>query len=326
MIEQAGLGEPRRERRRQRDGVAAVEPALQVERLGVEGRGAATGCRRRATTASATATGRRTTPSSSRPAAGCPVRGPPSSSAVTPPAMNSVWLRATAMGPSGVTSHDHRDMGGRIAGARHLGRHVLGAGRQQVVERHHAIGELVAEAADIADREHVGRDQHGELAVIDIADPRGRDQGLGAELAERVAERRRAATGAAAAPRSCRRGSRPGSSARIRQYSAAGCRLRASVCRPSLRSLAAIADTMRSASAKVMRRGAPCVKVSRSSGSEIATASGRKAAARRKIWSIVVSGPDLARSDRDRRESCIASGARCHWRLSGAARHQVSGR
>ena len=58
-------------------------------------------------------------------------------------------------------------------------------GREQIVERHHAVGQVGAKAADIADRKHVGRNPHGELAVIDAPDMAASDERLGADARER---------------------------------------------------------------------------------------------------------------------------------------------
>ena len=42
-----------------------------------------------------------------------------------------------------------------------IGSTLLGV--EQIVERHDAVGQVFAEAADIADRKHLGRDAHGEI-------------------------------------------------------------------------------------------------------------------------------------------------------------------
>jgi hypothetical protein len=58
-------------------------------------------------------------------------------------------------------------------------------GREQVVERHHAVGQLRAEAAHIADGKHFGGHAHAELAVLEIADAAAGDQRLGADAGKR---------------------------------------------------------------------------------------------------------------------------------------------
>ena len=78
-----------------------------------------------------------------------------------------------------------RHVRGRVAGAGEFRERLARVAGHQVVERHHAVGEAFAEAADIADREHIGGDLHRQIAVIDVADPRGGDDGLGAHLVER---------------------------------------------------------------------------------------------------------------------------------------------
>ena len=57
--------------------------------------------------------------------------------------------------------------------------------REQIVERHDAVGQVGAKTADIADRKHVGGDAHGEVTMIDAADMAAGDQRLGADARER---------------------------------------------------------------------------------------------------------------------------------------------
>ena len=56
---------------------------------------------------------------------------------------------------------------------------------QQIVERHHAVGQVFSEAADVADGEYVGGDGHGELAMIERADTAAGDQCFGADARQR---------------------------------------------------------------------------------------------------------------------------------------------
>ena len=58
-------------------------------------------------------------------------------------------------------------------------------GGEQIVERHDAVGQVGAKAADIADRKHVGRNAHGELTMIEAADMAAGDQRLGADPLQR---------------------------------------------------------------------------------------------------------------------------------------------
>ena len=90
---------------------------------------------------------------------------PPSSSAASPPAISSAWLRAT--GDEAVrrdVQGHHRDMGRRIALALELGGGSVGSPVQQVVERDDAVRQAGAEAADVADREQLRRHLHREFA------------------------------------------------------------------------------------------------------------------------------------------------------------------
>jgi hypothetical protein len=58
-------------------------------------------------------------------------------------------------------------------------------GREQIVERHHAVRQVGAEAAHVADGEHFRGHAHAERAVLEIADAPAGDQRLGADAGER---------------------------------------------------------------------------------------------------------------------------------------------
>lgn len=81
---------------------------------------------------------------------------------------------------------DHRHMGGRVHRALDFVEGVELFGGEQIVEPHHPVRQVVAEAADVADREDVGRDMHRQFAQIDVADPSAGDQGLGPDQRQRV--------------------------------------------------------------------------------------------------------------------------------------------
>ena len=57
--------------------------------------------------------------------------------------------------------------------------------REQVIERHNAVGKGGAKAADIADREHFRGDMSGELTLLETAAATARDQRLGADPRQR---------------------------------------------------------------------------------------------------------------------------------------------
>ena len=125
------------------DGVAAVEAALHGRRSRRRRRDAATACRRPEATASAPSTGRRTRSWRSRRACRRPARGRLRAGRRAPPAISSAWLRATGIGPSGVTS---QVTSATCAAGLPVARRLGGAARpwrrgHQVVERDHAVGE-----------------------------------------------------------------------------------------------------------------------------------------------------------------------------------------
>ena len=106
----------------------------------------------------------------------------------SPPASSSRWLRATGtMPPLADIEGDERDMRRGIvlpfAVERRDRVELLGA--EQIVERHHAVGQIFAEAAHIADRKHFRSDAHRELAMIEAADTPASDQRLGADARQR---------------------------------------------------------------------------------------------------------------------------------------------
>ena len=56
---------------------------------------------------------------------------------------------------------------------------------EDVVERHHAVRQVLAEAAQEADGERLGRDVHCKVAMHDVADPLAADQRARRHAAER---------------------------------------------------------------------------------------------------------------------------------------------
>ena len=59
------------------------------------------------------------------------------------------------------------DMGGGIARPRRRLEEFGGAAVDTVVERHHAVGQILAETADVADRKQLGRHLHGDFGLRD---------------------------------------------------------------------------------------------------------------------------------------------------------------
>ena len=80
---------------------------------------------------------------------------------------------------------DRRDVGGGIAPAVVSLRWLSNFRRQQVGERHHAVRQLLAEAAYVANGKHVGSDVHGALSVVERADVIAGDDCLSADTGER---------------------------------------------------------------------------------------------------------------------------------------------
>ena len=76
---------------------------------------------------------------------------------------------------------DDGDVGGGIARPRRWLVEIHRRGVGTVVERHHAVGQVVAEAADVADRKQLGRHLHGDLGLRIGPGTRGRDDRLGAD-------------------------------------------------------------------------------------------------------------------------------------------------
>jgi hypothetical protein len=75
---------------------------------------------------------------------------------------------------------DHGKMRGGITVAGEQRDQIELLDREQVVERHDAVVTIFAEAAHIADWQHVCRNTGGETAMFEIADPPAGDQRLGA--------------------------------------------------------------------------------------------------------------------------------------------------
>ena len=144
---------------------------------GIERRDAATAFRRPAARAAASSArpANELTAQQPRMAASCCDAGLRAATA-SPPAISSAWLRATGTRPSGVTSQVTTATWAAGLPSRSIG--GGGIDRCRAVSRSSngitPSGRLGAEAADVADREELGRDLHGELAVIDVADARRR--------------------------------------------------------------------------------------------------------------------------------------------------------
>ena len=78
---------------------------------------------------------------------------------------------------------DQRDVIGRLALA--LDRRRLVVALEDIVERHDAVRQVLAEAAQEADGEGLGRDVHREIAMHDVADALAADQRARRDAAER---------------------------------------------------------------------------------------------------------------------------------------------
>ena len=151
---------PRHQRARQHDGVAAIVAALLGERRGIERlvqrqRSAGQQPRQQVSASPRTSWWCIRRGSSRHP----PVR--PSSTTARPPAISSMWLRATAI------SHRRSRRRSRPRHGRPDCRRVdrgSGSSRGAAAIRSSSgitpSGRFVAEAADIADRENLGRDVH----------------------------------------------------------------------------------------------------------------------------------------------------------------------
>ena len=85
----------------------------------------------------------------------------------------------------GDVESDGGDMRGGRARPRRARLRSRRVGGEHVVERHHAVGQIAAEGADMADRKQLGRGQHGGLGLLLGADARAGDDGLGADAAQR---------------------------------------------------------------------------------------------------------------------------------------------
>ncbi len=121
-------------------------------------------------------TAERMAPSSARPV---------SRQTARPAAISWLWLRATATGPSAVTSKvTTATCGGRMARPRRRVGEFLAAGKAGV-ERHDAVRQLAPETADVADGEELDRGFDRHVGGAGVADARGGDDRLGADLAER---------------------------------------------------------------------------------------------------------------------------------------------
>ncbi|MGX1061852.1 hypothetical protein AB7M39_001217 [Bradyrhizobium diazoefficiens] len=76
---------------------------------------------------------------------------------------------------------DHR----RLAAVLDHGARGAGRAGQDLVERGHAFGQVGAEAADMADRERLGRSVHREVGIADAVDPAHGDDGARGGAVER---------------------------------------------------------------------------------------------------------------------------------------------
>ena len=65
----------------------------------------------------------------------------------------------------GDVERDDGDMGGGMARPRRGWQNSVSAAIEHIIERHHAIGQIAAEAADVADRKQLGRHLHGDLGL-----------------------------------------------------------------------------------------------------------------------------------------------------------------
>jgi hypothetical protein len=82
---------------------------------------------------------------------------------------------------------DRRDMGrGAVPMVVRLWRRrIANSGGEQVGERRHAVGQILAEAAHIANGKYVGGDVHGAFGLLESADTVAGDDGLGADPRQR---------------------------------------------------------------------------------------------------------------------------------------------
>ena len=81
---------------------------------------------------------------------------------------------------------DDGDVRGGIAPPLAIGRRSgIDLGCEQILERHHAVRQIIAETAHVTDGKHVRADGHGKLAVIERADAAACDQRLGADPRQR---------------------------------------------------------------------------------------------------------------------------------------------
>ena len=93
------------------------------------------------------------------------------------------WLRATGMMPSAVMSKVTSATWSAASPWRRSP--AASRGCKNILDRHHAVGQLLAEAAQEADRERLGRDVHCEVAMIDVADALAADQRARRDAAQR---------------------------------------------------------------------------------------------------------------------------------------------
>ncbi len=253
-----------------------------------------------------------------------PARCAASSVTASPPASSSAWLRATGTMPSAVDVEGHqRDVIGRIA--RPLDRGRLVVAREDVVDRHDAVGQVVAEAAEEADGEGLHRDVHREVAMHRIADALAADQrarrdarqrGGGIGVAPEQRQRRRDQAGAQHGEQRDHALDRVG---KLDRHDGVGRQAEARAAAPRApRSRGRPAH--RSAGAP-----RPSVKSARSAGSISASASGRRASARaEQVVERRLHGGLIASSAPSPQDP--PGSRRPRHPASAAARHQVSGR
>ena len=106
-----------------------------------------------------------------------------SSEIARPPAIRLRWVRGTAT--EAVRRHVERNHRRLAAILDDRARWSADSPQHRLIERGHAFGQIVAEAADVADRKSFGGGVHGEVGVDDAVDPADGDDGARAGAVER---------------------------------------------------------------------------------------------------------------------------------------------